>query len=331
MITYLVTGGAGFIGSNFTLYMLKKYQNIRIINLDLLTYAGNLNNLKLIENDVRYNFIQGNICDQVCVNKIFSEYNVNYVVNFAAESHVDRSIKDPLIFVETNVLGTLNLANTAHIFWKNGKETYESNVKFLQVSTDEVYGSLGEDGFFCESTPIDPHSPYSASKASADLLVKAFYDTYGFPMNITRCSNNYGPFQFPEKLIPLVIARAKQHQKVPIYGDGMQIRDWLYVEDHCKAIDIVLHKGICGQIYNIGGHNERTNICIVNYIIQYIRDNYDSNVGEWLINYVTDRKGHDRRYAVDSRKISNELGWFPDTSFETGLIQTINWYFNHDL
>ncbi|MBQ1961893.1 MAG: dTDP-glucose 4,6-dehydratase, partial [Clostridia bacterium] len=260
MKTYLVTGGAGFIGSNFVMYMLDKYEDIRIINVDKLTYAGNLENLKSVENDPRYRFVQADICDREAITKIFEEETVDYVVNFAAESHVDRSITNPEIFVETNVQGTVNMLQCAKVAWTTGDDTYREGVKYLQVSTDEVYGTLGETGYFMETTPLDPHSPYSASKASADMFVKAFGDTYKFPINITRCSNNYGPYQFPEKLIPLIMNNTLQHKDPPVYGDGMQIRDWLYVEDHCKAIDMVINDGVLGEVYNVGGHNERPNI-----------------------------------------------------------------------
>lgn len=326
MYTYLVTGGAGFIGSNFCIYMLNKYKNIRIINLDKLTYAGNLENLKDIENNSNYKFVQGDICSKEVVKRLFKEYEINYVVNFAAESHVDRSIKDPDIFVYTNILGTVNLLNCAREAWSISEDRYAENCKFLQVSTDEVYGSLGESGFFCETTALDPHSPYSSSKASADLFVKAYHDTYKLPVNITRCSNNYGPYQFPEKLIPLIINNAIHHKKLPIYGDGMQIRDWLYVEDHCKAIDMVISKGRVGQVYNVGGHNERANIQIVQTIVDYISENVDSSVTKELIEHVQDRKGHDRRYGINPEKIKNELGWYPETSFDVGIKKTIKWY-----
>ena len=326
MKTYLVTGGAGFIGSNFVLYMLKKYDDIKIINIDKLTYAGNLENLKSVENNNNYEFVQADICDKEGIEKIFAENEIDYVVNFAAESHVDRSISDPEIFVKTNVLGTVNLLNIAKNSWQIGNDEYKTGVKFLQVSTDEVYGSLGETGFFTESTPLDPHSPYSSSKASADLFVKAYADTYKFPVNITRCSNNYGPFQFPEKLIPLMINNTLSHKDLPIYGDGMQIRDWLYVEDHCKAIDMVITDGKLGEVYNVGGHNERPNIVIVKTIIDYIKENVDSAVGEHMMKHVEDRKGHDRRYGIDPKKIKKDLGWFPETPFEVGIKKTINWY-----
>ena len=326
MKTYLVTGGAGFIGSNFVLYMLKKYDDIKIINIDKLTYAGNLENLKSVENNNNYEFVQADICDKEAIEKIFAENEIDYVVNFAAESHVDRSISDPEIFVKTNVLGTVNLLKIAKNSWQIGNDEYKTGVKFLQVSTDEVYGSLGETGFFTEATSLDPHSPYSSSKASADLFVKAYADTYKFPVNITRCSNNYGPFQFPEKLIPLMINNTLSHKDLPIYGDGMQIRDWLYVEDHCKAIDMVITDGKLGEVYNVGGHNERPNVVIVKTIIDYIKENVDSAVGEHMMKHVEDRKGHDRRYGIDPEKIKRDLGWFPETSFEVGIKKTINWY-----
>ena len=324
--TYLVTGGAGFIGSNFIRYMMKKHEDARIINLDKLTYAGNLENLKGVDTDPRYSFVQADICDKAAVEKILRENDVDFIVNFAAESHVDRSISNPEIFVQTNVLGTVNLLNCAKNAWQTGDDTYKDGAKYLQVSTDEVYGSLGAEGFFMETTPICPHSPYSSSKASADLFVKAYCDTYHFPVNITRCSNNYGPYQFPEKLIPLIMNNTLQHKSLPIYGDGMQVRDWLYVEDHCKAIDMVLSGGRLGEVYNIGGHNERPNIFIVKTILSYIRENVDSTVGEDLIRYVTDRKGHDRRYGIDPAKIKSELGWYPETAFEVGIRKTLKWY-----
>lgn len=328
MKTYLVTGGAGFIGSNFIHYMLKKYNDIKIINLDKLTYAGNLENLKDVEKDSRYSFVQGDICDKQVVEQIFTNNNVDYVVNFAAESHVDRSIKEPEVFAMTNVLGTVNLLNVAKNFWQEG-EGFKEGKKFLHVSTDEVYGSLGETGYFMETTPIDPHSPYSSSKAGSDLMVKAYADTYKMPVNITRCSNNYGPFQFPEKLIPLLINNCLNKKALPVYGDGMNIRDWLYVEDHCKAIDMVINNGRLGEVYNVGGHNERTNIHIVKTVIAYINENVDSEVTENLIKYVEDRKGHDRRYGIDPTKIKEELGWEPETPYEEGIKKTIKWYLDN--
>ncbi|MBQ7045477.1 MAG: dTDP-glucose 4,6-dehydratase [Clostridia bacterium] len=329
MKTYLVTGGAGFIGSNFVIYMLNKYTDVKIINVDVLTYAGNLENLKSVENNPNYTFVQADICDDKAIAKLFEEYDIDYVVNFAAESHVDRSISDPEIFVKTNVLGTVNLLNNAKKAWTIGDDMYKEGVKYLQVSTDEVYGTLGAEGYFMETTPLDPHSPYSSSKASADLFVKAYADTYKFPVNITRCSNNYGPFQFPEKLIPLIMNNTLNHKDLPVYGDGMQIRDWLYVEDHCKAIDMVIRNGVLGEVYNVGGHNERTNIFIVKTIIEYIKENVDSTVGEHMIKHVTDRKGHDRRYGIDPQKIKDALGWYPETTFEVGIKKTLKWYLDN--
>jgi len=324
MKTYLVTGGAGFIGSNFVHYMLNKYADIKIINLDKLTYAGNLENLKAVESNSNYTFIQGDICDKELVEKLFVENDVDYVVNFAAESHVDRSIKEPEIFVKTNVLGTVNLLNIAKNAWET-KDGFKAGKKFMQVSTDEVYGSLGETGYFVETTPIDSHSPYSSSKAGADLMVKAYFDTYKMPLNITRCSNNYGPFQFPEKLIPLLMNNCLNHKDIPVYGDGMNIRDWLFVEDHCKAIDMVINGGRVGEVYNVGGHNERTNMQIVKTVINYLRDNVDKAITDKLITYVEDRKGHDKRYGIDPAKIKEELGWYPETTFEVGIEKTIKW------
>jgi dTDP-glucose 4,6-dehydratase len=328
MKTYLVTGGAGFIGSNFVHYMLKKYNDIKLINLDKLTYAGNLENLKSVENDNRYTFVQGDICDKALVEKLFVDFDIDYVVNFAAESHVDRSIREPEVFVNTNVLGTVTLLNAAKNAWETA-EGFKEGKKYLQVSTDEVYGSLEETGYFTETTPLDPHSPYSSSKAGADLMVKAYADTYKFPINITRCSNNYGPYQFPEKLIPLLINNCLNKKSLPVYGDGLNIRDWLYVEDHCKAIDMVINSGRLGEVYNVGGHNERTNIHIVKTVIKYINENVDSTVTEDLIKYVEDRKGHDRRYGIDPTKIREELGWEPETVYEEGIVKTIKWYLDN--
>lgn len=329
MKTYLVTGGAGFIGSNFVLYMLNKYKDIKIINLDKLTYAGNLDNLKSIKNDSRHIFIRGDICNKALVNSIFRKYKIDYVVHFAAESHVDRSIKEPEVFVKTNVMGTVNLLNCAKSSWQRKCGSWKDNVKFLHVSTDEVYGSLGETEYFVETTPLDPHSPYSSSKAASDLMVKAYHDTYRMPINITRCSNNYGPFQFPEKLIPLLINNCLSHKKLPVYGDGMNIRDWLFVGDHVKAIDMVINKGRIGEVYNIGGHNEKTNIAIVKTVIDYLNKHVDSTITENLINYIEDRKGHDRRYGIDPTKIKSELGWYPETTFEIGIKKTIKWYLDN--
>lgn len=344
---YLVTGGAGFIGANFVKYLLNKYRDIQIIVLDDLTYAGNLGTIKDDLKDTRVIFVKGNIKDSQVVNEIFQKYPINYVVNFAAESHVDRSIENPQIFLETNILGTQNLLDIAKKHWSTGKDekgypTYKKGVKYLQVSTDEVYGSLGETGYFTEETPLDPRSPYSASKTGADLIVKAYGETYKMPVNITRCSNNYGPYHFPEKLIPLIIKNILEGKQLPVYGDGSNVRDWLYVEDHCKAIDTVLLNGREGEVYNVGGHNEKKNIEIVKLTISTIYQLLEENpeykkvlkkegediswINEDLITYVTDRLGHDQRYAIDPTKITRELGWTPETKFEDGIIKTIRWY-----
>lgn len=326
-MTILVTGVAGFIGSNFVYYYLRKYKDRKIIGLDKLTYAGNLDNLSKLseEEKKRFVFIRGDINDRKLLEEIYSKYEIDGIINFAAESHVDRSIHDPGIFVKTNVLGTQTLL---HVF----KEHYDERKKqkFLQISTDEVYGALGPTGYFTEETPLDPHSPYSASKASSDLIVKAYHDTYGLNTNITRCSNNYGPYQFPEKLIPLMIHNALNHKELPVYGDGKHVRDWLYVEDHCKAIDLVFEKGKSGEVYNIGGHNEKENIEIVKLIITYLQEKTkDKEINESLIKHVKDRLGHDRRYAIDPTKIKDELGWEPETRFEDGIKKTIDWYLDN--
>ncbi|MGW9127160.1 dTDP-glucose 4,6-dehydratase [Paenibacillus chitinolyticus] len=309
----LVTGGAGFIGSNFVLYMLKKYPDYQIINLDALTYAGNLENLKSVENHPNYRFLKGDISDRRAVKQAF-DFGVDVVVNFAAESHVDRSILDPGIFVQANVMGTQVLLDAAKA---------HGVTKFVQVSTDEVYGSLGETGLFSETTPLAPNSPYSASKAGGDMLVRAYHETFGMPVNITRCSNNYGPYQFPEKLIPLMIANALDEKALPVYGDGLNIRDWLYVEDHCSAIDLVLHSGRNGEVYNIGGNNERTNLVIIQTILAAL------GKSEQLITFIQDRPGHDRRYGIDASKITAELGWQPKHNFESGIQETIRWYLDN--
>ena len=324
MKTYLVTGCAGFIGSNFVHYMLEKYEDIRLVNLDKLTYAGNLENLQDIEDDARHIFVQGDICDKALVTDLIAKYDPDYVINFAAESHVDRSIKNPEIFVQSNVMGTVNLLQRAKEAWYDADaKTWKEGKKYLQVSTDEVYGALGAEGFFMETTPLCPHSPYSSSKASADMFVMAFHDTYGMPVNITRCSNNYGPYQFPEKLIPLMIVRAQADESLPVYGEGLNVRDWLYVEDHCKAIDMVIHSGRVGEIYNVGGHNEKRNIDVVKTILAAL------SKPESLITHVKDRAGHDLRYAIDPIKISTELGWQPETSFDVGIAETIKWYLDN--
>lgn len=332
MKTYLITGGAGFIGSNFIHYMLKKHDDIRLVNLDSLTYAGNLENLKEAMEDSRHVFVKGDICDKELVSELFRKYDFDCVINFAAESHVDRSISNPEIFVRTNVMGTVNLLQRAKEAWyDDAANEWKEGKKYVQVSTDEVYGALGPEGYFTETTPIQPHSPYSSSKAGADHFVKAFYDTYGMPINITRCSNNYGKYQFPEKLIPLMIHNVKQHRQLPVYGDGMQVRDWLYVEDHCSAIDMVADRGRIGEVYNIGGHNEKPNIFIVKTIIERLRDRLsDEQISEELIVHVQDRLGHDRRYGIDSDKIRKELGWYPQTPFEEGIVLTIDWYLENE-
>lgn len=309
MKTILVTGGAGFIGSCFVRHELKKHPDYKIINLDALTYCGNLENLKDVEDNPNYRFVHGNICDRTLVRELVNVSD--YVVNFAAESHVDNSIKHPEIFIETNVQGTLNLLQACK---ELGIE------KYLQVSTDEVYGTLGKTGYFYETTPLAPNSPYSASKASADMLVRAYHETYGLPTLNTRCSNNYGPYQYPEKLIPFFISQLLKGEKVPVYGDGLNVRDWLYVYDHCEAIDVVLHKGKIGEVYNIGGHNEKTNMEITYLILEAMGKDESS------IKYVEDRLGHDRRYAISNDKITAELGWKPSITFEEGIKLTIDWY-----
>ncbi len=308
----LVTGGAGFIGSCFVRQMLNDHPDYKIINLDALTYCGNLENLKDVENNPNYTFVHGNICDRNLVPELVKE--VDAIVNFAAESHVDNSIKHPEIFIETNVQGTLNLLQAAREF---------KIERFLQVSTDEVYGTLGKTGYFYETTPLAPNSPYSASKASADMLVRAYHETYKLPVLNTRCSNNYGPYQYPEKLIPFFISQLLKGEKVPVYGDGQNVRDWLYVYDHCKAIDTVLHKGKVGEVYNIGGHNEKTNLEITHLILEAMGKDESS------IKYVEDRLGHDRRYAISNDKITSELGWEPSITFEEGIKLTIDWYLNN--
>ena len=323
----IVTGGAGFIGSNFINYILNKDENLFVVNVDKLTYAGNLENLKEVENNSRYVFEKVDICDEKEIERIINKYDIDTIVNFAAESHVDRSIKNPSEFINANIKGTQNLLDVAKRNWKIGEDTYKEGVRYLQVSTDEVYGSLNlDDPCFEETTPLSPHSPYSASKASADLIVKAYYDTYKLPILITRCSNNYGPYQFPEKFIPLILNNCLEHKKIPIYGDGSNVRDWLYVKDHCAAIYEVLKSGRIGEVYNVGGHNERTNIQIVKIIIKYLHENVDNTIDESLMTFVKDRKGHDKRYGINPEKISRELGWVPETKFEDGIIYTIKWY-----
>ena len=312
MANILVTGGAGFIGSNFVRYMVEKYSDYHIINLDALTYCGNLENLKDIEDKDNYTFVKGDIRDKAIVDELVEKSD--YVINFAAESHVDRSIADPEIFIKSNVLGTQVLLNAAK---EHGVE------KYIQISTDEVYGTLGKTGYFTEDTPLQPNSPYSASKAGGDLIARAYHETFGLPVNITRCSNNYGPYQFPEKLIPLMISNALEDMKLPVYGDGKNVRDWLHVHDHCSAIDLVLHEAKPGEVYNIGGNNEKQNIEIVKLILGELGKD------ESLIEFVTDRLGHDRRYAIDSTKIQEELSWKPEYTFEVGIRKTIQWYLDN--
>lgn len=355
-MTYLVTGGAGFIGSNFVKHMLTAHPEAKLVVLDALTYAGNLGTLKEELNDARVTFVKGDICDSKVAEQIFAEHDINYVVNFAAESHVDRSIENPQLFLEVNILGTQNLLNAALKAWTTGKDennypTWREGVKYLQVSTDEVYGSLGHEGFFTEETPLDPRSPYSASKTGGDLIVKAYGETYKMPITITRCSNNYGPYHFPEKLIPLIIRNILEGKQLPVYGDGKNVRDWLYVVDHCKAIDKVLHGGRVGEVYNVGGHNEKTNIDIVKLVIDTIHTIMDKEpkyrgvlkkrelasdgsidiswINHDLISFVKDRQGHDFRYAIDPTKISKELGWLPETMFDEGIVKTIYWYLDN--
>lgn len=353
MNCYLVTGGAGFIGANFVKYILKTKPSVRLIVLDALTYAGNLGTIASDIDNEKCVFVKGDICDKELVEKLFQEYPIDCVVNFAAESHVDRSIENPQLFLQTNILGTQNLLDAARKNWVTGKgedgyPIWKEHVRFHQVSTDEVYGSLGEEGFFTEETPLDPRSPYSASKTSADLIVRAYAETYKMPVTITRCSNNYGPYHFPEKLIPLIIKNILEGKSLPVYGDGMNVRDWLYVEDHCSAIQLVIEKGREGEVYNVGGHNERTNIGIVKKIIETLKSELDANpayldalkkrvytpdnkldtgwINESLITYVKDRLGHDQRYAIDPAKITGELGWKPETMFDEGIVKTVKWY-----
>lgn len=319
MKTMLVTGGSGFIGSNFVHLILEKHPEYSVINLDALTYAGNNDNHKNIASNPKYTFVHGDICDRELVKKLFDQYNFSSVVHFAAESHVDRSITGPEQFVLTNVLGTQVLLQAAKNHWANNI----ADKRFVHVSTDEVYGSLGPQGYFTEQTPLSPNSPYSASKAGSDLLVRSYFETFGLPAMITRCSNNYGAFQFPEKLIPLMITNALRDKPLPVYGDGKNIRDWLFVKDHCSAIATVLHKGTPGKVYNIGGNNEWHNIDIVKHILTEL------GKPESLITYVKDRLGHDRRYAIDASYIKNELGWSPSVTFEQGIKQTIQWYLDN--
>lgn len=330
MKSILLTGTAGFIGSNFVPYFLEKYPAYNIVNLDLLTYAGELDNLKEAENNPRYKFIQGDICNRELVEFIFKEYDIRGVIHFAAESHVDNSIKNPDVFIRTNVNGTFTLVDVAYKQWMDKPFTYKNGYegcRFHHISTDEVYGTLGEEGLFSETTPYAPNSPYSSSKASSDMIVRAYHHTYGLNTVITNCSNNYGPKQHDEKLIPTIIRNALVGNPIPIYGDGKNIRDWLYVLDHCKGIDLAYHSGKNGEVYNIGGRNERTNLQIVNAICEILDEKVPTDKSyKKLITFVEDRAGHDRRYAIDASKIENELGWRADENFDTGIIKTIDWY-----
>lgn len=325
--TILITGGAGFIGSHVVRRFVTKYPEYAIINLDKLTYAGNLENLKDIENYSNYTFVKGDITDYDFLKDLFSKYDIDNVIHLAAESHVDRSIKDPFVFAKTNVLGTLALLQTAKEYWNNSFE----NKRFYHISTDEVYGALGDTGFFTEETPYDPHSPYSASKASSDHFVRAFHDTYGLQTVISNCSNNYGPYQFPEKLIPLCINNILNNKPIPVYGKGENVRDWLYVEDHANAIDLIFHEGEIGDTYNIGGFNEWKNIDLIKVIIRTVDEMLGRKEGEslQLISFISDRLGHDLRYAIDATKINEEFGWKPSLQFEEGIRRTVKWYLDN--
>lgn len=330
MKNILVTGCAGFIGSNFVPFFLEKYEEYHVINLDLLTYAGDVQNLKECENNPKYTFIKGDICDRELVESLFEKYDISGVIHFAAESHVDNSIKNPGVFVQTNVNGTFTLLDVAYKYWMDKPFSYKKQYqecRFHHISTDEVYGTLGETGLFTEETPYAPNSPYSASKAGSDMIVRSYLHTYGMNTVITNCSNNYGPKQHDEKLIPTIIRKALSNEAIPIYGDGKNIRDWLYVLDHCKGIDLVYHTGLKGEVYNIGGRNEKNNNDIVNKICELLDElNPKEKSYKDLISYVEDRAGHDRRYAIDATKIENELGWKADENFESGIVKTIEWY-----
>lgn len=327
----LITGGAGFIGSNFVPYFCKKYPDYQIINLDKLTYAGNLDNLQECHDMSNYTFVQGDICDVSMLEKLFAQYDIRGVIHFAAESHVDNSITGPRPFIETNILGTFNLLETARKYWMTApnqyKEGYE-NCRFHHISTDEVYGTLGDTGLFEETTAYAPNSPYSASKASSDFLVRAYFHTFGMNVTTSNCSNNYGPKQHPEKLIPKIISNCLAEKAIPIYGDGKNIRDWLYVLDHCKAIDLIYHTGKAGETYNVGGRNERNNLEIVHTICAILDEKHPRKSGKYadLITFVKDRAGHDKRYAIDATKLETELGWKAEETFETGIVKTVEWY-----
>jgi len=333
MKSILMTGGAGFIGSNFVSYFLENHKDYHLINLDYLTYAADLNNITLnTSENTRYTFVKGSICDRPLIEKLFTENNIQGIIHFAAESHVDNSIENPSVFIETNVNGTFTLLDVAYKKWMEApfthKEAYKES-RFLHISTDEVYGTLGTTGLFTETTPYAPNSPYSASKAASDMIVRSYHHTYGINTVITNCSNNYGPKQHDEKLIPTIIRKALENQPIPIYGDGKNIRDWLYVLDHCKGVDLAYHKGKSGEVYNIGGRNEKDNLYIVNKICDILDDRFPKqNSYKELITFVEDRAGHDRRYAIDATKIENELGWKAKENFESGIEKTINWYIN---
>jgi dTDP-glucose 4,6-dehydratase len=332
MKTFFITGGAGFIGGNFTLNLIHS-QLGRVINYDKLTYAGNLDTLANIEENPNYIFAQGDICDRAKLTTLFKKYEINYIIHFAAESHVDRSIESPGDFIQTNVVGTYELLEATREYWRGLNKAQQDHFRFLHVSTDEVYGSLGETGLFTETTPYAPNSPYAASKASSDHLVRAYYKTFKLPALTTNCSNNYGPYQFPEKLLPLMITKALSGEPLPVYGDGKQIRDWLFVEDHCRAILEVLNKGRVGEVYNIGGHNEKTNLEVIHTLCNILDEmvpNSSYRPHQSLISFVEDRPGHDRRYAIDAGKIKKELGWVPQESFETGLRKTVRWYLDNN-
>ena len=329
--TILVTGGAGFIGSNFVPYFCKKYPDYQIINLDKLTYAGNLDNLQECNDMNNYTFVQGDICDVSMLEKLFVQYDIRGVIHFAAESHVDNSITGPRPFIETNILGTFNLLETARKYWMTAPNQYKAgyeNCRFHHISTDEVYGTLGETGLFEETTAYAPNSPYSASKASSDFLVRAYFHTFGMNVTTSNCSNNYGPKQHPEKLIPKIISNCLAEKAIPIYGDGKNIRDWLYVLDHCKAIDLIYHIGKAGETYNVGGRNERNNLEIVHTICAILDEKHPRKSGKYadLITFVKDRAGHDKRYAIDATKLETELGWKAEETFETGIVKTVEWY-----
>lgn len=330
----LITGGAGFIGSNFVPYFAAKYPEYHVINLDKLTYAGNLDNLKECGQMPNYTFVRGDICDEALVDRLFAEYDIRGVIHFAAESHVDNSIKGPKAFVNTNVFGTFNLLDAARRYWMEKPHQYKAgyeSCRFHHISTDEVYGTLGETGFFTETTPYAPNSPYSASKASSDFFVRAYHHTFGMNVTTSNCSNNYGPKQHREKLIPHIIEKALAEQPLPVYGQGSNVRDWLYVLDHCKAIDLIYHKGRAGETYNVGGHNERNNITIVKTICAILDEKRPRREGKYadLITFVADRPGHDLRYAIDASKLEGELGWKADETFDTGIVKTVEWYLNH--